>query len=99
VVHPYNLLESFLPGIDIRQYQLLQDRPDRIVLSVVPSKPGSAELQERISRSVTPLLGPGIEFQVRMVDDIPLDPTGKFRHSRSLIAPVYDHPVVPSGNV
>jgi phenylacetate-CoA ligase len=99
VVHPYNLLESFLPGIDIRQYQLLQDRPDRIVLSVVPMKPASAELQDRISRSVTPLLGPGIEFQVRMVDDIPLDPTGKFRHSRSLIASAYDNPLMPSGNV
>ncbi len=99
MVHPYSLLESFLPGMDIRQYQLLQDRPDRIVLSLVPGGPASPELQDRISRSVTPLLGPGVEFQVRMVDDIPLDPTGKFRHSRSLIASAYDNPVAPPANV
>jgi len=34
-----------------------------------------------------------------MVDDIPLDPTGKFRHSRSLVASAYDNSVTPSPNV
>ena len=99
VVHPYKLLETFAPNIDIRQYQLLQDRLDHIVLSVVSAMPASAELQDRISRSVRPLLGPGVEFQVRMVDDIPLDPTGKFRHSRSLVASAFDNPNTPPANV
>jgi len=99
VVHPYKLLETFLPSVDIRQYQLLQDRLDHIVMSVVPAPSPSPELQDRITRSVMPLLGPGVEFQVRMVDDIPLDPTGKFRHSRSLVASAYDNSVTPSANV
>ncbi|HEY7635456.1 MAG TPA: hypothetical protein VH763_07935 [Gemmatimonadales bacterium] len=99
VVHPNRLVETFLPSVDIRQYQLLQDRLDHIVMSVVPALTPSAELQERISRSVSPLLGPGVTFQVRMVDDIPLDPTGKFRHSRSLVASSYDNPGMPSADV
>jgi phenylacetate-CoA ligase len=73
-MHPYRILERLLPEDDIwiRQYQLLQDRPDRIVMQVVPSRPPTAELQARVTRAVSPLLGPGIEFQVRIVEAIPL---------------------------
>jgi len=73
-MHPYRILERLLPEDDIwiRQYQLLQDRPDRIVMQVVPSRPPTAELQARVARAISPLLGPGIEFQVRVVEAIPL---------------------------
>jgi phenylacetate-coenzyme A ligase PaaK-like adenylate-forming protein len=91
-LHPYRILERLLPGGDawIRQYQLLQDRPDRIVMQVVPSEAPQPELQDRISRAIAPLLGSGVEFQVRVVDAIPLERSGKFRHSRSLVAANYD---------
>jgi phenylacetate-CoA ligase len=73
-MHPYRILERLLLEDDIwiRQYQLLQDRPDRIVMQVVPSRPPTAELQARVTRAISPLLGPGIEFQVRIVEAIPL---------------------------
>jgi phenylacetate-CoA ligase len=91
-LHPYRILERLLPGGDawIKQYQLLQDRPDRIVMQVVPSEAATPELQDRISSSITPLLGAGVEFQVRVVDVIPLERSGKYRHSRSLVAPNYE---------
>jgi phenylacetate-CoA ligase len=91
-MHPYRILERLLPEDDIwiRQYQLLQDRPDRIVMQVVPSRPPTAELQERVARAISPLLGPGIEFQVRIVEAIPLERGGKYRHSRSLVASMYE---------
>jgi hypothetical protein len=41
-------------------------------MQVVPSRPPTAELQARVARAVSPLLGPGIEFQVRIVEAIPL---------------------------
>jgi phenylacetate-CoA ligase len=90
-LHPYRIFEQLVSGNDawIRQYQLLQDRPDRIVLQVVPAQPPTPELQDRITRSVMPLLGSGVEFQVRVVDMIPLESGGKYRHSRSLIASEY----------
>jgi hypothetical protein len=39
---------------------------------------------------VMPLLGPGVELDVRIVDDIPLEAGGKFRHARSLVASNYE---------
>ena len=91
-MHPYRILERLLPEDDIwiRQYQLLQDRPDRIVMQVVPSRPPTPELQARVARAISPLLGPGIEFQVRIVEAIPLGSGGKYRHSRSLVASMYE---------
>jgi len=88
VIHPYQILQSLQPGTDnwIRQYQLLQDRPERVVLSVVPAGAPQPDLENRIAGSVLPLLGPGVEFQIRIVDDLPLDAGGKFRHARSVMA-------------
>jgi phenylacetate-CoA ligase len=90
-LHPYRILERLLPEGDvwIRQYQLLQDRPDRIVMQVVPSRPVTPELQERIARAVSPLLGAGVEFQFSIVEAIPFEESGKYRHSRSLVASMY----------
>jgi phenylacetate-CoA ligase len=91
-LHPYRIIERLVPGGDtwIRQYQFLQDRPDRIVMQVVPAQAMTAELEGRIAQSVSPLLGSGVEFQVRVVDAIPLERSGKYRHSRSLVAPNYE---------
>lgn len=91
-LHPYRILAALLPGTDgwIRQYQLIQDRPDRIVMLVVPSHPATAEMADRMSRAAAPLLGSGVEFEVRVVDAIPVEPGGKYRHSRSLLAPTYE---------
>jgi phenylacetate-CoA ligase len=91
-LHPYRILERLLSEGDawIRQYQLLQDRPDHIVMQVVPARPATAELRERITRAISPLLGAGIEFQVSIVEAIPLERSGKYRHSRSLVASMYE---------
>jgi phenylacetate-CoA ligase len=91
-LHPYRIMEQLPPGGNdwIRQYQLLQDRPDRIVMQVVPSEPSTADMQDRIASSIAPLLGSGIEFQVHLVDVIPQERGGKYRHSRSLISSNYE---------
>jgi phenylacetate-CoA ligase len=92
MLHPYHILQQLIAGGDawIRQYELLQDRPDRIIMRVVPNQAPTPELQERISRSVAPLLGIGVEFQVRVVEGIQPGPGGKYRHSRSLIGSAYE---------
>jgi phenylacetate-CoA ligase len=91
-LHPYRILEQLMAGGDawIRQYQLLQDRPDHIVMKVVPNQVPTPELQGRISSAVALLLGSGIEFEVRVVEGIAPGPGGKYRHSRSLIASAYE---------
>jgi phenylacetate-CoA ligase len=87
VIHPYQILYSFIGGRDswIRQYQLLQEREDRIVLRVQPAQTPDPEHVAALMKSVLSLLGPQVEFRVQLVDDIPLEESGKFRPSRSLV--------------
>jgi phenylacetate-CoA ligase len=92
VIHPYQILSSFMGGGDawIRQYQLLQERRDRIVLRVLPAHAPEPGRLASLQRAMLPLLGPSVEFQVQVVDDLPLESTGKFRPSRSLVHSRYD---------
>jgi phenylacetate-CoA ligase len=87
LIHPYQILASFIGGNDgwIKQYQLLQEREDRIVLRVQPAETPGAERLAALERSVVPILGPQVHFRVQLVDDIPLEESGKFRPSRSLV--------------
>jgi hypothetical protein len=87
VIHPYQILTSFIAGAAswIRQYQLVQERRDRIVLRVIPMETEVGEQVSRVERSMLPLLGPDVEFRVQLLDHIPLDATGKFRPARSLV--------------
>jgi phenylacetate-CoA ligase len=87
VLHPYHVLTSFIDGADrwIRQYQLLQERPDRILLRIQPVAGPVSEQVSAIERSVRPLLGPGVDFGVQLLDEIPLESSGKFRVLRSLV--------------
>jgi phenylacetate-CoA ligase len=87
VLHPYHVLTSFIAGADswIRQYQLLQERPNRIVLRIKPVAGPVSEQVSAIERSVRPLLGPGVDFGVQLLDEIPLESSGKFRVLRSLV--------------
>ena len=91
-LHPYQIIANFILGGDnwIRQYQLLQERKDRIVLRVLPARPPAPEHIARLERSVLPVLGPSVEFKIELVDDLPLEQTGKFRPSRSLVHSEYD---------
>ncbi|MGH2400611.1 MAG: hypothetical protein ACRDF6_12300, partial [bacterium] len=85
-LHPYQILTSFIAGGDawVRQYQLLQERKDRIVLRVLPAESPGPDRIARIEHSVAGLLGAGVQFQVQLVSDLPLDANGKFRPCRSL---------------
>jgi phenylacetate-CoA ligase len=87
VIHPYQILSSFIGGGDgwIRQYQLLQEREDCIVLRVQPRQAPDSMHVAALEQSVLSLLGPRVDFRVQLVDDIPLEESGKFRPSRSLV--------------
>jgi hypothetical protein len=74
----------------IRQYQLTQEREDRIVLQVVPSSNTSPQRIAQLTQSVTALLGRDVTFHVMLVPEIHLEPSGKFRVSRSLVKSAYD---------
>lgn len=92
LIHPYQILSSFIGTGDnwIRQYQLLQERKDRIVLRVLPARAPEADRVVSLEQSVLSLVGPRVTFQVELVDELPLEHTGKFRPSRSLVHSAHD---------
>jgi phenylacetate-CoA ligase len=92
LLHPYEIVSRLVWGSGewLKQYQLVQERRDRVVLYAVTDGPPSAERVEGIGRAVRPLLGPAVEFEVQLVERIPVDATGKLRPSRSLVHSEYD---------
>ena len=92
VIHPYDILVKIVREAPscIRQYQLTQEREDRIVLQVVPMGNAPADDLARLTQSIKALLGEGVAFHVVVVPEIHLEPSGKFRVSRSLVTSIYD---------
>ena len=92
LLHPYEIVSRLVwgPGQWLRQYQLVQERRDRVVLYAVTEDATSPERLQEVERTVRPALGAGVEFEVRMVERIPFESTGKLRPSRSLVHSEYD---------
>ncbi len=89
-IHPYEVVSCLIRTVWIRQYQLIQEREELIILRAVPSMNPTMQEIARLEESVTAILGQGVEFQVVLVSEIELEPSGKFRVSRSLVISVYD---------
>ena len=87
VIHPYEIVSILIDDAAswIGQYQLTQEREDRLVLRVVPSATPTPQKLALLEESVAALLGEGVGFQVILVPKIQLEPNGKFRVSRSLV--------------
>jgi phenylacetate-CoA ligase len=92
LLHPYEIVTRLVWGNQawIRQYQLVQERRDHVVLYVVAETPPSDAQVAEVSRAVRPVLGDRVRFEVRSVARIPFEATGKLRPSRSLIWSEYD---------
>lgn len=104
LLHPYEIVSRLVwgPREWMKQYQLVQERRDRVVLYAVADGPPPPEWLGEIERIARPVLGPGVEFDVRLVDRIPLESTGKLRPSRSLVHSEYDRirfePIQPAAD-
>jgi phenylacetate-CoA ligase len=84
VLHPYQILQEAFAGrtIPARQYQLVQEASDRIVLrlAVPPDAPTGAMLEaETVVRA---FLGPRVDFRVEIVPEIAPEANGKCRALR-----------------
>jgi len=85
VVHFFTLLLMRAEGVE--QYQVVQERPDRIVLRLVPNERFSRQEEERLLTEIERYVGPGVEVAVELVEEIPLTRTGKRRFFISQVAP------------
>jgi phenylacetate-CoA ligase len=101
VLHPYRLARALTVSGKgaFRQFQITQERLDRIVLRVVPAGEAGPQKLEELRAVVQPIVGSGVELVILVVEDIPLEPGGKFRVARSLVGaePFTDHATVASG--
>jgi phenylacetate-CoA ligase len=92
LLHPYELSTVLLRELEpwIRQYQLTQEREDRVVLRVAPRGELPAERLARVREDLGRILGPGVTCAVATVPRIDVERNGKFRVSRSLVESAYD---------
>jgi phenylacetate-coenzyme A ligase PaaK-like adenylate-forming protein len=92
LLHPYEIVLMILQEADawVGQYQLTQERTDRVILRVVPSATPTAQQLALLQEAGTAVLGERVEFQVVLVPQLQLDANGKFRVSRSLVQSEYD---------
>ncbi len=92
-IHPYEIVVKLLASIFTitSQYQLIQESVNRIVLSVVPV---SSEIDlsqfDPFRREIAAFLGDQVRFEIRLVDHIDFEKSGKFRVSRSKVRSNYD---------
>ena len=90
--HPYQAVSGILAQAArwLGQYQLTQERMDRIVLRVLPVAVPTATELSALEEAARATFGPETEFQLLLVEDMPLEVNGKFRVSRSFVASDYD---------
>jgi phenylacetate-coenzyme A ligase PaaK-like adenylate-forming protein len=88
-IHSYDISFPLLEIPWVTQYQLLQERQDRIILRIVSSRDSVQHEVDRMKKSVADMLGQGIDFQVVLVPEIKPEANGKFRVSHSLVRTDY----------
>jgi phenylacetate-CoA ligase len=69
----------------LSRFQLVQEREDLIVMRVLPLRLSHQEELDHLKKSVREQLGPTVEFQVDLVDDLAFERSGKFRVAYSKI--------------
>jgi hypothetical protein len=79
-----------VPSLEwMHQYQVRQERQDRVPMRIVPLRqPAPADFAE-LRRVLEELLGPLVEVNLEFVDDIPEESNGKFRIYRSFVESEY----------
>jgi len=90
LVHPYELSALIGHALWIRQQRVVQQRLDRVVVYLVPGEPPAAGEVAAMERALAARLGPGVHVSVALVEDVPMEPNGKFRVYRSLVRSEYD---------
>ena len=84
-VSPYTLINAVEVLPEIRQFQIVQESAARVAVTVVPG-PGFGDRSALSVRSVLAPHLPGVTIEVRPVESIPREPSGKYRMALSRVA-------------
>ncbi|WP_212750630.1 hypothetical protein, partial [Streptococcus pseudopneumoniae] len=92
-IHPYDIVFRLLDSLlsCVSQYQLVQEAENSIGLYVVPiSSEISSRRFDAFRREIEEFLGHQVAFEIRLVQVIDFERSGKFRVSRSKVRSNYD---------
>jgi phenylacetate-coenzyme A ligase PaaK-like adenylate-forming protein len=67
------------------RYQLLQKREDLMVLMIQPFHPPTNNQLKHVEQLAAEKLPKDVEFRIEIVENLPLESTGKFRFCKSLV--------------
>jgi phenylacetate-CoA ligase len=91
MIHPYDLVVRVLDKAPwIGQYQLVQEKESLIALRAVASRQPTDSEVLLLQHSMKAALGTSTEFRLLLVPEIAIEPSGKYRVSRSLVNSLYD---------
>jgi hypothetical protein len=91
MIHPYDLVVRVLDNAPwIGQYQLVQEKESLIALRAVASRQPTDSEVLLLQHSMKAALGTSTEFRLLLVPEVAIEPSGKYRVSRSLVNSLYD---------
>lgn len=87
LLHPHLIAAAVWAGgfAWMHQYQVVQERRDRVVMHVIPRRTPTRDEVREIERVASEVVGPRVQFEVQLVEEIPDDASGKFCAYRSLV--------------
>lgn len=92
-VMAYALVNYAFMGLkNIRKSQIVQEAPDDVVVRIVAGGEFSEEDRESVIGRLETLMGEGAHVGVEVVDDIPREPSGKYRWIVSKVNPIDAEP-------
>lgn len=90
LLHPYDIVAILANEPWLREYRVIQEREDLVLLHVVPCRPPRAAELDDLRARVAAVLGPDVTLRFEIVAEIHVEPNAKFRVCRSLVESGYD---------
>jgi phenylacetate-CoA ligase len=85
-VHPYAVVDPLMSQASwLRRYQIVQDRTDHLTVKLAPRTEPPPDALPALERLITAAFGGQVRVALRLVDEIPPEPNGKFRPYYSLV--------------
>jgi phenylacetate-CoA ligase len=78
----------FKDQLAVAEAQILQETPDAIEVRVVPRDEWDARSERQLAKEIRARLGDQIRVEIRLVEEIPREPNGKFRAVRSRVGSI-----------
>jgi phenylacetate-CoA ligase len=89
LISPSILTHPFKPLTGIRESQIVQDRPDHLLIRLVPAPDYDANEEHRLLTALRERLGSEMQLTIQLVSEVPRAPSGKFRWVVSEIQHAY----------